>query len=761
LPSSATEHPPRSALVTMGNKHVVMAQDIFRMLDEDGSKDLSWDELQMLSLCTPLAARMKEHLRLRPVDRIHLKWNREQLVTYLKEIGTTDDELKLIHQILKLKMLPNHIFMLLDKDGNGYVDANEFQGYLLSLKSEESWIAKKVDGTIAAILGFGDDKGRLDPPQFARVLILGGFDENQMQSLHSHVKETYGTLGLKAPAIQEHGVGRKDLKVDFCCDIRDLTGIWCSGRIIKTKRSRVKVTYDGWGSEYDEWVDIEKDFHRFGPMFKYSGQEKEEHLYRLDQAVIVYTPSPPPARWRYARVRKIHHNQICVAYRVSKQSYTYWFHHRSPEVKAVEGKVRETKERKERKTEVPENFPYFVGQIIEVLDTVARWEPAQILRVQGRAVFVHYVNWSSKYDEWLNIDKLGFRLRELGSANTDMAKEARMNKEQQLAFYKALGEKYGYNVVQIAGDGNCLFRSFAHQIYNDAEKHEEVRKQCCKYMLQERSAYEFFVDKDFSNYCKQMSKPKVWGGHVEIAALREMFNVNVEIFHRDGVLEPRPIGDATSTTLPMVRLAFEGKNHYNSIVDPKKLPPFGDGKDRKVSLKALRKKAEQKSSVRLQPVVGNVNVDSSNLRGPPTLRRQKSTEKIFAAREDPQSRLETKELVEVARKLTNKDSLIAIDKLRDLTELFMDELFKKKIKAYPNDTELLTKLKSDIKESSKFEAFVSKIPKTQETVGENTVHVNGVIKEFERTLLPDTTWRIQQALSIEKGTAKAGGSGKD
>lgn len=33
-----------------------------------------------------------------------------------------------------------------------------------------------------------------------------------------------------------------------------------------------------------------------------------------------------------------------------------------------------------------------------------------------------------------------------------------------------------------------------------------------------------------------------WGGHIEIAAMRELYNVNVEIFHRGAVLEPRPIG---------------------------------------------------------------------------------------------------------------------------------------------------------------------------------------------------------------------------
>lgn len=31
--------------------------------------------------------------------------------------------------------------------------------------------------------------------------------------------------------------------------------------------------------------------------------------------------------------------------------------------------------------------------------------------------------------------------------------------------------------------GNCLFRSFAHQIYNDVERHKELREKCYNYMV--------------------------------------------------------------------------------------------------------------------------------------------------------------------------------------------------------------------------------------------------------------------------------------
>lgn len=35
----------------------------------------------------------------------------------------------------------------------------------------------------------------------------------------------------------------------------------------------------------------------------------------------------------------------------------------------------------------------------------------------------------------------------------------------------------------IAGDGNCMFRSVADQVYGDEEMHEKVRACCLDYMV--------------------------------------------------------------------------------------------------------------------------------------------------------------------------------------------------------------------------------------------------------------------------------------
>lgn len=40
----------------------------------------------------------------------------------------------------------------------------------------------------------------------------------------------------------------------------------------------------------------------------------------------------------------------------------------------------------------------------------------------------------------------------------------------------------GLRVVQVEGDGNCLFRSVSHQIYGDDSHHRLVRARCMDYM---------------------------------------------------------------------------------------------------------------------------------------------------------------------------------------------------------------------------------------------------------------------------------------
>lgn len=86
-------------------------------------------------------------------------------------------------------------------------------------------------------------------------------------------------------------------------------------------------------------------------------------------------------------------------------------------------------------------------------------------------------------------------------------------------------------------------------------------------------------------------------------ALRECFNKNVEIYDFDSITGCQPMGmdvsgaqNPSEYRVPIVRLSFHGKNHYNSVVDPRHPPPLGDGSESPINMRQLRQAQEAKEA---------------------------------------------------------------------------------------------------------------------------------------------------------------------
>lgn len=52
-----------------------------------------------------------------------------------------------------------------------------------------------------------------------------------------------------------------------------------------------------------------------------------------------------------------------------------------------------------------EEFPYFVGQHLDVLDSVNRWSEAEVRAIdkRKRSIRITYLFWSETFDEWVEI----------------------------------------------------------------------------------------------------------------------------------------------------------------------------------------------------------------------------------------------------------------------------------------------------------------------------------------------------------------------
>jgi len=157
----------------------------------------------------------------------------------------------------------------------------------------------------------------------------------------------------------------------------------------------------------------------------------------------------------------------------------------------------------------------------------------------------------------------------------------------------------GLHITRVGKDGNCLFRAVAHQLYGDQEMHDAVRRQCMDYMEQERDHFSQFVTEEFSEYIARKRKDAVYGNHLELQAIAELYNRPILIY----TINEEAINlfqEEYKTDNPPMQLSYHYGNHYNSVYNPKSptfgvgvgLPGVEQGADRKVVKRAI-KESEQ------------------------------------------------------------------------------------------------------------------------------------------------------------------------
>ncbi|CAA0810705.1 OTU-like cysteine protease family protein [Striga hermonthica] len=142
--------------------------------------------------------------------------------------------------------------------------------------------------------------------------------------------------------------------------------------------------------------------------------------------------------------------------------------------------------------------------------------------------------------------------------------------EREHQFVIDLRRVKGLEVRKMLEDGNCLFRAVADQVYGDSELYDLVRQMCIDYMERERDHFTQFITEGFTSYCKRKRRDKVYGNNMEIQALSEMYNRPIHIYSYS--TEPINIFHGSyNTDTPPIRLSYHHGNHYNSLVDPRRM----------------------------------------------------------------------------------------------------------------------------------------------------------------------------------------------
>ena len=225
------------------------------------------------------------------------------------------------------------------------------------------------------------------------------------------------------------------------------------------------------------------------------------------------------------------------------------------------------------KCDILDRFPSrHTGAIME------QWRTGKVVACRGNRLKVHFDGWSDTFDIWLSMPREKTRIASYGK-HTKRYEMARMSKEDK--FIVGLQSK-NYSIYKMRGDGNCLFRAVAHQIYGDPERHAELRRMVCDHMGRHPEQFAEVLGAlypgGFQGYLNAMRRPCYqgsgeWGGDPEIRVMEELIDRPFELWDvSHGPEEPSSIHlegslpDNMLDNVEPVRISYHGKNHYNSVI---------------------------------------------------------------------------------------------------------------------------------------------------------------------------------------------------
>ena len=96
----------------------------------------------------------------------------------------------------------------------------------------------------------------------------------------------------------------------------------------------------------------------------------------------------------------------------------------------------------------------------------------------------------------------------------------------------------GLLLLPMGGDGNCLFRSVADQVYGDQEQQGVCRAAAAAYMASESAFFRNYVADDeggWEAYLANIARDGVWGDDPELQALCEIYGRPAEVWSTDSL----------------------------------------------------------------------------------------------------------------------------------------------------------------------------------------------------------------------------------
>lgn len=144
--------------------------------------------------------------------------------------------------------------------------------------------------------------------------------------------------------------------------------------------------------------------------------------------------------------------------------------------------------------------------------------------------------------------------------------------------------KYGWKVVEVAGDGNCLIRAACVSLGLDPDKyHLALRNMVCNYMMANKDKFDGFVfEVNFFAYVKKMREDGEWAGEVELKGIAYCLDVAVLVFKGPDATCNR-YGRVHPTNKSPITIVYCFNRHYDALNTNKTVMPIAQ-KGKKVAL---------------------------------------------------------------------------------------------------------------------------------------------------------------------------------
>ena len=125
-------------------------------------------------------------------------------------------------------------------------------------------------------------------------------------------------------------------------------------------------------------------------------------------------------------------------------------------------------------------------------------------------------------------------------------------------------------MVIIAGDGNCQFRSVAQQLYGCESHHDFVRAATVQYMCEHATHFGVFFEgggegAEFRRYLQKMRRGRTWGDELTLRGICNSLGCHIHVVtstEKNWYLKYDP---DTEHTNKQVFLCYISPAHYNGI----------------------------------------------------------------------------------------------------------------------------------------------------------------------------------------------------